>query len=131
MLPFNGITIPVPVIEGKDDPPPVRFGEVNSTILGVSGKNVAASWNGHKIELAGGFFPVVSSGDLTAAQTKSKVSVAYGVSLDFENGIDVNVPFDGAFELALVWRAPAKKLAVRIKRSGTQEQFINLDAASG
>lgn len=124
MLPFDGITIPVPTITPNSSPSPIRFGEI--THNGPLGQvnNPAASWAGHKLELIGGAVPVVSSGSLSTAQTKRTVPIGYTIGLDGENPVSINVPFDASFSMALVWRPEEKDLALRIRRSGIPDQFF-------
>jgi len=59
------------------------------------------------------------------------VPLGYELEFDGNNGININVPFDASFDLALVWRSGEKKLAIKVHRDNNVDQFVNLENASG
>lgn len=115
LIPFDGIQIPLPTIAPVTPPSPVRFGKING--------NPAASWSGVKVELAGGVFPVVTSGALSNAQTERRVYLNYKVNFDANQTLPLDLGLDDDFRLALVWRN--NRLQLKVTR-GNQVWHKNL-----
>jgi hypothetical protein len=110
VLPFSDVTIPVPSLTPRTQPPPVRFGQI--------GTNMAFSWNGTALEI--GIPPWVHTRDLTSSETTGALHFGYDLSFQDQT---LSLPLSGDFIISLVWRNG--RFALKIARGGTVD-FWNL-----